>query len=297
MNALVLYCKSYQRDVLRVRRLCQSVERFNDAQLPMFVSAPKADQALFRQHLPGWVRLIEDEAIVSVSPGSPAHPESLSPRLAQQIIKSEFWRLGEADNYLCLDSDSYFIRPFQASDFIHPDGDAYTVIHQNKALQQLAANRGIDKVQKSLEEEDRRFRELLGRKGPIYSYMPSPFIWSARVWRSLVQHYLEPRGLSLWQAVTEELPESRWYGESLLLWQAIPLRPVEPLFQVYHYDWQYFLLRRLGENEDRLKRNYLGVVMQSNWQPELDYGSPLKPLPSRLLRRIKRFFRRLQASW
>ena len=36
----------------------------------------------------------------------------------QQVIKSEFWRLEKAKNYLVLDADCIFIRDFYQSDFI-----------------------------------------------------------------------------------------------------------------------------------------------------------------------------------
>ena len=40
--------------------------------------------------------------------------------------------------------------------------------------------------------------------------------------------------------------ELRWYGESLLAFRSIPLAPIEPLFRVYHHDWHFNALRRLG---------------------------------------------------
>ena len=55
-------------------------------------------------------------------------------------------------------------------------------------------------------------------------------------------------------------------------YHAIPLIAIEPLFRTYHYDWQYYLMKRLGETEQKLKHNYLGVIYQSSWQGGLDYG-------------------------
>jgi hypothetical protein len=47
MKDIVLYCKSYYRDVQRVRRLAESVRRFNSGNLPLYLSCP-SDMALLK---------------------------------------------------------------------------------------------------------------------------------------------------------------------------------------------------------------------------------------------------------
>jgi hypothetical protein len=91
------------------------------------------------------------------------------------------------------------------------------------------------------------------------------------------------------------LVEYLWYGEALLKYQAIALHPIEPLFRVYHYDWQYYLLKRQGENVDTLKQMYLGIIYQSNWESEMDFGAPQKSIPSRILKQFKRRIRLIQS--
>jgi hypothetical protein len=73
------------------------------------------------------------------------------------------------------------------------------------------------------------------------------------------------------------------------------LYPIEQLFRIYYYDWQYYLLRRTGESESKLKENYLGVIYQSNWDSGIDFGGSTKSFASLALRRIKRFGRYLQS--
>lgn len=297
MENLVLYCKSYARDVLRVKRLLDSIDCYNQDNIPVYISAPREDRPLFESTLGKYrYELLDDESIVALSPGADTVSLAKLPGgHSQQIIKSEFWRLNIARNYLCVDSDSYFITEFKRKNFLHKNDEPYTVMHQNKELLQMAANRNISKVKKGLQEESYRFEKLFNRGGPDYSFMPSPFLWSAEVWQSLEKNLLQPKGITLWQAVTADMPESMWYGEALLAYQAIPLWPVEPYFRVYHYDWQYYWLKRMGESESKLAKNYLGVVYQSNWDISMDYGVPHKPLYSRLWKRTKSFARRLQA--
>lgn len=293
-----LYCKSYRKDLLRVKRLLQSLRKHNIESIPFYISTPEADrEQLFNLLGEGkdfqWV---SDESIVRANPRAPKDIQQTKPGgIGQAVIKSEFWRLGLTQNYLCIDSDSVFIRDFVKSDFLAPDGDPYTVLHQNKELFQLATNRGHLRVEYDLRIEAETVKALFGRVGPTYYCAPAPFIWSAKVWESLDQQYLKPKGITLWDLVTPEHPETLLYGEALLAYQAIPIRMIEPFFRIYHYDWQYYLARRLGETEDKLKQNFMGIIYQSAWESELDFGAPNKPLLSRLLRKLKRISRYLQS--
>lgn len=299
MQDIVLYCKSYHRDVLRVVRLLDSIERHNADKLPVFISMPASDRSLFQDKL-GSTRctLIDDEQIVFANPRvKPAHTEGVEGRVSQAMVRSEFWRLGLAGAYLCIDSDSKFVADFRRKDLVGPDGHPYTVLHQNKDLLQMASNRGVGKVGVEFRAELARIREFFPREGPDYSYVPSPFLWSAKVWESLDREFLQPRGQTLWDVITREVPEYLWYGEALLAYQAIPLRPVEPLFRVYHYNWQFYALKRMGETEATVAENYLGVIYQSNWEYELDYGAAPKSLGSRAVRSVKRGLRYVQNRW
>jgi len=297
LKNFVLYCKSYSRDFLRLKRLLESVTQFNADRLDFYISTPKSDKRLLEEVLgqDGYI-WVSDEEIVAANPQADfAQYQAMSGGLSQQIIKSEFWRLGYSENYLCLDSDSLFIRKFYQSDFMSDDRTPYTVLHQNKELFQLATNRGQERVERDLRGEAERVKALFDRQGPNFYCAPAPFIWSAKVWQSLEREYLNPKGMSLWQLVSPQLPETLIYGEALLKYRAISLIAIEPLFRTYHYDWQYYLLRRLGENEEKLRQNYLGVIYQSAWESELNLGASQKSLLSRWLKRLKRFMRYLQS--
>ena len=298
MRDLVLYCKTYSRDFLRVKRLLASIDQFNVENIPVYISTSEAEHEELERLLGTTVQYhwVSDESIIGSNPKVTLGIEKNRPGgLAQQAIKSEFWRLGISENYVCLDSDCIFIKDFRHSDFISADGSPYTVIYQNKEFFQLAKNRGRDKVINNLVNEGNAVKALFDRTGPNYYCPCPPFIWSAKVWASLDQQYLQPRGLSFWDISTKDHPETLLYLEALLKYRAIPLYPIEQLFRIYYYDWQYFLLKRLGERESGLNTNYLGVIYQSNWESELDYGVQRKSLPSRLLRKAKRLARYVQS--
>ena len=77
--------------------------------------------------------LLSDEEAVGANPDLDRDRFSTLPgRISQQIVKSEFWRLRLSETYVCLDSDCYFLRPFQSADFLAPGGLPYTVMHEAK---------------------------------------------------------------------------------------------------------------------------------------------------------------------
>jgi hypothetical protein len=297
LKDFVLYCKSYSKDFLRLRRLLASVNEFNVDHLDFYISTPKSEKDFLEKVVgQGGYIWVADEDIVAANPKADfAKYQAMPGGLSQQIIKSEFWRLGHAENYLCLDSDSLFIRKFYQADFLSNDGTPYTVLHQNKELFQFAIDRGHIKVERDLRAESERVKAIFHRDGPNFYCAPAPFIWSTKVWQSLDAEYLKPKGMNLWDFISPELPETLIYGETLLKYRAIPLIAIEPLFRTYHYDWQYFLMKRLGETEEKVAKNYLGIIYQSAWESELTLGQSQKSLLSQLLRKSKRIARYIQS--
>lgn len=290
MRPLALYCKSYSTDLRRVVRLAQSIRRFNSEQLPFHVSVPQAELPLFRDHLSGLgVELLADEDILCASPRiDPAQVAAMPGSLSQQVVKSEFWRLGLSEAYLCLDSDSIFIRPFGASDYLADDGTPYSVINEAHDLLALSLARGKSQVIENFHREARQLQEIFGRKGKAYSFGPMPMVWHRRVWESLDREYLQVRGMSFADAIKQAPLESRWYGEAQLKYQAVSLLPTEPFFKVYHYAWQLDQDRRSGLDEQGLAQLYSGVIYQSSWERELDWPSEGGNWLSRAGRRIRR---------
>jgi len=298
LKDFVLYCKSYRQDFLRLSRLLASIARYNTDEIPFYISTTTADRACLESTLGEELRYIwvaDEDIIAANSRANIKKYQSMPGSLSQAIVKSEFWRLGICESYLCLDSDCVFIRPFSKQDFLFSESIPYTILHQNKEYFQLAINRGQKKVAQNLRAEARRVQALFERDGLEFYCAPAPFIWSDKVWDSLDKEYLEPRGITLWDLVSPEYPETLIYGETLLKYGAIPVIAIEPLFRVYHYDWQYFLMRRLGETEEKLADNYLGVLYQSNWESNLHFGKEAKSWPSRVLKSLKGFFRYLQS--
>lgn len=265
MYKIVLYTKSYSGDLERLKVSIESIKKHNKDEIPYYVSVPKTEIGLFKRHIDcDYVNLIADEDIYVVE---------LQNWNTQQIVKSSFWKLGLCENYVMLDSDSYFIKDFYKSDFMYDDETPYTIMHEQKDLFEWTAKNvsklGFDPFESFLETRT-PIMDLLGRQGRVYDFGPGPIVWSTKVWQSLEANYLAPNNLKFENLIQSIPSEFTWYGEYLLVSKEISVIPVEPMFKFFHFAQQYADFKQQGYTEDHFKQNYLGIVMQSNW------GAPLK---------------------
>ena len=295
MKPLALYCKSYSTDLRRVVRLAQSIRKFNFERLPFYVSIPQEELPLFREHLSGLdAELMADEDILRASPRIDAAQVARMPgSVAQQVVKSEFWRLGLSEAYVCLDSDALFIRPFGLADFMTPDGTPYTMLDEAHDLLEDALRRKRQRVVDAFQREADLVQQLFSRTGRRYSFGPFPLVWHRGVWQSLDERYLQPKGMSFADAIAQAPIESRWYGEAFLAYQAVPLLPCQALFKVYHYAWQFDQDRLSGIGFDQLANLYCGVIYQSSWERNMDWPAEGGSLFSRFGRRLRRLCGRI----
>jgi hypothetical protein len=290
MKSFVLYCKSYSVDVKRVTRLAKTVSQFNVDKIPFYISAPRADLPLFKEHLSGLdVALIADEAITDANPNIDKERLAALPgNVSQQIVKSEFWRLDYSKAYLCLDSDCIFIRPFKQTEFMTPEGTPYTVIDEGRDILFPALSAGKQEIIENFRRESIEVQRDFNRKGKDYNFGPNCPVWDRDVWKSLDDELLRPRGQSFLDLILKSPNEMRWYGEALLRFKAIDLLPSQPFFKMYHYAWQLKKDRKGGIDIDQLSKLYCGVVYQSAWEREMDWPSEGGNWLSRTARRVRR---------
>lgn len=261
MHKLVLFIKTYKGDFEVFKKLLASIIKYNKDNLPVIVSVNNEDFDLFNAEFKQrdfW--LIKDQEI--------ENSEIENKWIYQQIIKSQLHKLNVCENYVCLDSDSYFIKDFYFTDFMYSENIPYTVIHEQKDLFTWSSNniKALGKNPKDEYLNDRIYiMEKLGRKGRIYDFGPSPVIWSTKVWRSFEEQYLNKNNISLKNCLQEKSSEFTWYGEWLLKNNIIPIYPSEPLFKVFHYEKQFTDFSKQNFSLESLEENYLGIVLQSNW--------------------------------
>lgn len=290
MKLLSLYCKSYRTDLKRVIRLVESIRKFNQDELDLYISVPAVDYKIFSDHLKNQsLTLLPDEEIIAQNPRiDPELLSSIPGNISQQVVKSEFWRLNTSAAYLCLDSDALFIREFSTNDFMASDGTPYTVINEARDLKMESIVNGKPHILENFKLEAASVQKIFDRNGLAYSYGPMPMVWHRNVWESLEKNYLIPRGLNFIDAISMAPLESRWYGEALLKYQAIPLLPCEPFFKVYHYAWQLDQDQRNGITHHHLAQLYSGVIYQSAWERDMDWPDEGRNQFSRFARFLKR---------
>lgn len=258
MKKLVLYTKTYSGDLQRLSILIDSIKKYNVDNIPYYISVPSNEYNLFKKNIDAdYVNLVIDENIINT--------DGLNGWKSQQIVKSSFWKLGICENYVCIDSDSQFIRPFTIKDFMYNEETPYTVMHEHKEFFEWCDTSNLPFDPKESFMADRqRVMDLFDRKGVYFDFGPSPTIWSSKVWKSLENIYIKPNNLTFNQLIETIPSEFTWYGEFLLFDETIKIIPRGPLFKVFHYKEQYdeFVTKSTIEN---LSKHYLGVVIQSNW--------------------------------
>ena len=289
MEKLVLFCKSYDKDMLRARRMVESVERFNLDNIPLYISIPPKDLGAFQRCLKGLPCIIlADSDILSKSVAVFGNLPDLYPHhLIQQLIKLEFWRLGVCRNYVWIDSDSYFIRPFEVKDFMVDDHTPFTIQHEYNAederrrmhdLPGKVRNKRIDNTVSMIE----KFKGLFGSRSHSDLFGSPPIIWSCAVLESLYAEYLLPNKKSIFQLLYEYPCEIQLYGEYIHHCKVIPIHPKAEMFKTYHYLDEFIKSQIKGEYEYQLSKKYYGVCIQSNWTTMKAKKGPMDRLKKHL---------------
>ncbi|KMQ67173.1 hypothetical protein ACM39_15485 [Chryseobacterium sp. FH2] len=261
MHSLILFIKTYRPDFDRVKNLIESIEKYNKDEIPVIISVNDEDFDFFKSEFKDY-NLYKDSDIITAN--------NTDGWRYQQIIKSHVYRLDICKNYLCIDSDSEFIKDFYYSDFLYDDETPYTIMHESKPFLETMENIGLDSENIFFKEALRTTRTLFGNKGKEWDYGPSPYLWSCKVWNHFIEVYLKQRNKTFIDffneidAVTSP-SECVIYGEYLLKSKLIDIYPIEGFFKVYHYEKQYILEKKF-HNIDKLKKMYLGIIFQSNWK-------------------------------
>ena len=273
MHNIILYCKSYAGDVQRVKKLKSSIEKYNKDNIPFYISCPKQDKQLFEDTLgkENYTLLLDEDIITH---GNLTKINTyLDGWRSQQIVKSSIHKLKITKNYLCLDSDAYFITDFYESDFIAKDDIPYTIIHENKEVSQykkLFFNSNFSRG--AYKETLDAYRKIFGSEHKkLYDYGPNPYIWSCKVWEHFEENYLNPNKLTLESFMVTlenqhniQMREAIIYGEYLLNTKLFEVIPSGPLFKVYHWKEMVDFEKKVGMfDEEKLKESYLGIIYQS----------------------------------
>lgn len=264
-HELALFIKTYRPDFVPFCRLLASIRQYNVDRIPVLISVNNRDYHFFKRRLrlTDGIHLVRDQELC---------PYQIKDGWRyQQLVKMHFYKSGFARYYVSLDSDAFFIRDFHASDFVN-QGVPYLIKHGSEeyiaALQAHQHDTDTLFFKESLRAVKTYFKST---DTALYDYGPSPYIWDAQVWRSLLETYILPETpLTLFRHLDAlYLPsENALYGEYVNLTGHSHYRARGPLFWVYHFDFQYFSepsLRMDDLIEKYRAQGYLGIIIQSNF--------------------------------
>ena len=289
-----LVVKSYFNDLNRAVRLVKSIREYNRDHIPLYFIVPCEDLTSFQDKLGTEdINFLVDTDILELTMSfSKSKEVSLPPVIMQQVVKSEFWRLDIAENFLIIDSDSYFIKDFTVSDFMFNEDTPYTIMNEGRHQLDWAARAGNNRFIRNYHELREKALGLFGRVGPHFDFAPTPMICSSKVWRAMFEKVAKPVGESFYDQIVRFPCETQWYGEFLLNDQTISIIPREPLFKVWAFEDQWKEGVSLGETDEVLSRNYLGVIDQSYWSRSLDALTKSEQKKIKWKNRVNRLFRR-----
>ncbi len=245
--------------------MAQSVQRFNEDDIPLYMCVPDADLELFQKHFQEipciW---LTDEAVLAACYKVHGQPPRLFPNhLMQQLVKLSFWRMNLCEHYLWIDSDAYFIKPFLFTDFFNEEGVPKLVMHKAEALRRYAQEYN-PKISQDIDKIINDVQTFFGRKGEGFCYWETPLLWSCVVLESL-DGYLIKRQMTIFELLYKYPCEMQLYGEYLISSGKYEIVPSKPFFKVFHYLEQFCESQQKGEGEYSLAEYFMGVVMQSNW--------------------------------
>ena len=262
LESFGILVKSYRGDHDAAQRLLDSIRIHNVERLPVWVVVPEGDTDLFRPLTEGVGQVISEEALAEhlVS----ADVAGIRPGyINQEIVKLAFWELNLAANYLPVDSDAVFLRPFRAADFMPTSEIPYTVLTEDNDLHVdpdyfsthwQGRERILRQIQREVGLEDQRLLTCHGHQ-----------VLSSTVLQSLKDEFLSPRKWTYAEMLERGPYEFSWYNFWLQKSKVIPIEIREPYFKVIHGAAQHEEMVIRGIDLRDVARGYLGIVINSNF--------------------------------
>ena len=235
---LAIVTKTYKDDIASYKVLFESIQKYNEDSIPIYVIIPHRDKELLIDTIgtEGYTLLFDHDVHKFKSP--------MHGWEQQMIIKLKAFQHISADNLLIVDSDGRFIRPFYLKDFIAYDKIPYTIVHENKQVAEYeTALKGGDYNHTGYAKAVRAYRDFFGyNSDKIYDFGPNPHLWNVYVLQSFFDNYLDYYDIGIEDFCTDiksqygvHFRETLTYGEYLMKSKTIDIVPSGPLFKTYHW--------------------------------------------------------------
>jgi len=275
--------KSYRGDLPLAKRLVESFNEYNVELLPLTIVVPTEDLDLFAPIANAQITVL-DEAVFAPHLATEPFGDMRLGYINQQIIKLAFWEQDIYDDYLVLDSDMVFVRPFHRSEFMVDGTTPFSILVEDNELQ--TDSRYFREHWRSRSEHLTRIKELVELDDTRTLTCHNHQIFSTLVLRSLQQDFMEPKGYSYQDLIRLSPYEFSWYNFWLQKSGVIPIVIREPLVKMLHHDGQHLEYAVRGTTLDDVARGYVGIVINSSFARIWPDITPEEPSSATLSRYV-----------
>ena len=286
-----MFCKTYAGDYKVFARLLNSIKKHNKDDIKLVVSCPQNDYSLFKQFESDIIQIITDESYAGKYLTTSELRGLSIGYINQEICKLAFAETKLAGNYLCLDSDTIVIRDFFLSDFMYDENVPFSVLSMDK---DLACEKEYQYYWDFRIKEIKKIYDFLDYKTPVYKTCHGLQIINSDVVMKL-KEYCNTLSFQYKDMIQYAPFEFTWYNVALQKFNVIPVIEIEPIFKYFHYEGQYLDAKRHCMSLDDWGRQYVGIVMNSNWsKSDTGYQNPtsIEKFMYRLKRKISIGWRR-----
>ena len=255
------FCVTYYKDYKAFSLMLESFKKHNIDKIPFVIAIQDEDIyengggknqisfCDFKKFEDENIKIIKDSDFAYLYLIKSKREQGLSSGyLNQEIAKLTFFEYKFAAHYLCIDSDTIFIRDFTKSDFFYDKNTPYIVLVQDKDLHSKnyyihfakERKRSIKKIFDFVGCKDTRLRTCHGSQ-----------IFSHKILCSFRDDFMKPRNLSYVDLLEIAPFEFTWYNAYFQKVSLIKEVAIEPFFKIYHTKAEYIL--------DRLSGNHISV--------------------------------------
>lgn len=261
MHDFCFFLKTYRNDYKSVVRLIDSFQQYNEENIILYLVCPKQDVYIFQSLIRNNMVLLEEEEIgVEVFENDTRWSAGY---LNQAIYKLAFGELALCKNYMPIDSDAIFIRPFYKKDFLYDKETPYTILIEDNDLH-------ADRYYYAEYWEGRR--KLIEKIEDVYDFHPYRLltchgfqIFSLRVLKDLKDSFMVPNGYTYKDLIAISPYEFSWYNLWLQKSQCMPIYMCEPLFKTFHLKQHQIFSVLQGMRIEDWAKAYIGIVVNSNY--------------------------------
>ena len=275
--------KSYRGDLPLAKRLVESFNQYNVDLLPLTIVVPTEDVDLFAPMANAQITVL-DEAVFAPHLATESFGDMRLGYINQQIVKLAFWEQDIYDDYLVLDSDMVFVRPFHRSDFMVDDDTPFSVLVQDNDLQ--TDSRYFAEHWQSRSKHLSQIKELVALDDARTLTCHNHQVFSAQVLKSLKSEFMQPRGYSYEDLIRLSPYEFSWYNFWLQKSGVIPVVIREPWVKMLHHDGQHLEFAVRGTTLNDVARGYVGIVINSSFARIWPDITPQEPASATLSRYV-----------